>query len=467
LLAKATAHGKALTPLRRHRRSGPARLTAALATTAALTLATLAALVAHAGPAAAYPLGPGYWTVASDGGIFSFGAQFEGSTGGQRLNQPIVGMASFPFLEGYWLVASDGGVFSFGSADFFGSTGGLRLNRPVVGMAAHASGLGYWLVASDGGIFSFGAAQFLGSAGGQRINRPVVGMAATPTGNGYWLVASDGGIFSYGDARFLGSTGGQRLNQPIVGMASTPSGNGYWLVASDGGIFSFGDAQFLGSTGSIKLNRPVVGMAATPTGNGYWLTASDGGIFAFGDATFKGSTGGQRLNQPVVGMAARPPLALAVDPFVDAPGRTETWTPVNGDEQLALSWDGNGTAPAGARVLGVEGLDVSQLGTIGFTDESGACTAQPRLNLYVDTDGDGSFDTTRAYTCANGGGGAVKSFNPVAGATGAPALSPGNVVTGIDVLLGGAGSVNVDDIRAAGITVGDFRTHTAAGTTIG
>src|SRR5437868_3590084 len=30
---------------------------------------------------------------------------------------------------GYWLVASDGGVFSFGSAKFFGSTGGTALNK--------------------------------------------------------------------------------------------------------------------------------------------------------------------------------------------------------------------------------------------------------------------------------------------------------------------------------------------------
>jgi hypothetical protein len=37
---------------------------------------------------------------------------------------------------GYWLVASDGGVFSFGDAGFSGSTGALVLARPMVGMAA-------------------------------------------------------------------------------------------------------------------------------------------------------------------------------------------------------------------------------------------------------------------------------------------------------------------------------------------
>ncbi|MDA8355030.1 MAG: Ig-like domain-containing protein, partial [Actinomycetota bacterium] len=106
---------------------------------------------------------------------------------------------------GYRLVASDGGIFSFGAARFYGSTGSIALNKPIVGMAATPTGQGYWLVASDGGIFSFGAARFYGSTGSMTLNKPIVGMAATPTGQGYWLVASDGGIFSFGAARFYGS----------------------------------------------------------------------------------------------------------------------------------------------------------------------------------------------------------------------------------------------------------------------
>ena len=65
------------------------------------------------------------------------------------LNKPIVGMASTPSGNGYWLVASDGGLFSFGDAHFFGSTGSMPLNKPIVGMASTPSGNGYWLVASD------------------------------------------------------------------------------------------------------------------------------------------------------------------------------------------------------------------------------------------------------------------------------------------------------------------------------
>jgi hypothetical protein len=73
--------------------------------------------------------------VASDGGIFAFGAPFLGSTGSIRLNKPIVGIAPTPTGAGYWLVATDGGIFAFGDAPFFGSTGSITLNKPIVGMA--------------------------------------------------------------------------------------------------------------------------------------------------------------------------------------------------------------------------------------------------------------------------------------------------------------------------------------------
>ncbi len=78
-------------------------------------------------------------------------------------------MAATPSGNGYWLVASDGHIFSFGDAVLHGSTGDIAFNQPVVGMAATPSGNGYWLVASDGGIFSFGDAVFHGSMGDPAI----------------------------------------------------------------------------------------------------------------------------------------------------------------------------------------------------------------------------------------------------------------------------------------------------------
>jgi hypothetical protein len=273
----------------------------ALALTTATTLSTV-----KARPAGAVSPTPAYWLVASDGGIFSFGgAQFYGSTGNIRLNQPIVGMSATPDGGGYWMVASDGGIFSYGDAQFHGSTGNIVLNKPVVGMTPTPDGRGYWLVASDGGIFSFGDAQFWGSTGNLRLNKPVVGMAATPDGRGYWLVASDGGIFAFGDAQFWGSTGNLVLNKPVIGMLTGPNGNGYFLVASDGGMFSFGTAPFFGSLGGLPLKRPIVAAATTPDKGGYWMTDGGGLVSNFGDASYFGSAPSP-LNRPVVGMAEAP-----------------------------------------------------------------------------------------------------------------------------------------------------------------
>jgi hypothetical protein len=257
-------------------------------------------------PACSVPaaLFTGYDLVASDGGIFTFGGNpFCGSTGGIRLNAPIVGMAMAPDSGGYWLVASDGGVFAFGGAGFYGSMGGQHLNSPIVGMAAMPDGDGYWLVAADGGVFAFNA-PFYGSMGSQHLTKPVVGISAQADGQGYRLAASDGGIFTFGDAPFLGSAGDIHLNKPVVGTTNDTNTGGYWLAASDGGIFTYGGAPFFGSAGSIPLAQPIVGMAESSNGSGYRLAASDGGVFAYGTgAPFSGSMGGTRLNAPIVGMA--------------------------------------------------------------------------------------------------------------------------------------------------------------------
>jgi len=236
--------------------------------------------------------------------VHAFGVPHYGDTTAISPNSPVVGMAALADGSGYWTVASDGGVFNYGAAPFLGSLGAIELTKPIVGMAAHPSGDGYWLVASDGGVFAFGAAPFLGSLGGLVLDEPIVGMAAHPSGDGYWLAASDGGVFAYGRSAFFGSMGGIALNEPVVAMAGHPSGDGYWLAASDGGIFTFGAAAFFGSTGALKLDQPVVALAAVPDASGYWLAAADGGIFSFGSAEFLGSAAGTSRNEKVVAMAA-------------------------------------------------------------------------------------------------------------------------------------------------------------------
>jgi hypothetical protein len=265
--------------------------------------------------------------VASDGGIFSFGnAPFLGSMGGKHLNAPVVGMAYDQSggylgvggeqpLPGYWEVASDGGIFSFGDAPFYGSMGGTHLNSPIVGMALDATTGGYWEVAADGGVFAFDA-PFLGSLGGTHLSSPIVGMASGGDGSGYWLAAADGAVYAFGAAPNPGSLTNSP-STPVVSITSDPIG-GYWLVTSDGTLFTFG-APNDGSTAGIPLNKPIVGMAprADLFGSdtvGYWEVGADGGIFTFGTPDYYGSMGGVRLNAPVVGIASTPqPLLTGPD----------------------------------------------------------------------------------------------------------------------------------------------------------
>ncbi len=54
-----------------------------------------------------------------------------------QLNGTPIAVSSNPApSRGYWEVASDGGIFSFGGASFYGSEGGKPLNAPIVGIAA-------------------------------------------------------------------------------------------------------------------------------------------------------------------------------------------------------------------------------------------------------------------------------------------------------------------------------------------
>ncbi len=262
---------------------------------------------AAVGPTCPEPPTPpaGYWQVASDGGVFTFGgAHFYGSTGSIRLNQPVVGLAPTPDHRGYWLVASDGGVFAFGDAGFYGSTGSIRLNKPIIDMIPTVDGRGYWLVASDGGVFAFGDAPFYGSAGGENLGYPVTAATGSYLDGGYWLVDSNGQVYSYGDAKYEGQPSFAPGGFRITGMAPSHSWNGYWLASANGYVAPFGDAAPYGNVYGLNLNAPIVGMSTSTDGAGYWLQGADGGIFTFGDAPFLGSMGGQHLNAPMVGIAS-------------------------------------------------------------------------------------------------------------------------------------------------------------------
>src|SRR5206468_5099840 len=101
---------------------------------------------------------------------------FHGSMGAVHLNAPVQSLVPTASGAGYWLVASDGGIFSFGDALFHGSMGATKLNKPVVGMVRYADG--YLMVGADGGIFDFSTSPFQGSLGANPPARPIV-FAAT------------------------------------------------------------------------------------------------------------------------------------------------------------------------------------------------------------------------------------------------------------------------------------------------
>ena len=179
--------------------------------------------------------------IASNGQGYGLGGALALGNPPSRLDAPIVGGASTPDGKGYWEVASDGGVFTFGDAGFYGSMGGRPLNAPIVGMAVTPDGKGYWEVGSDGGVFTFGDAGFYGSLGQIQIGAPVVAMAATSDGKGYWLLKSTGTVINAGDARRYGSVYG--YNQDYVSFVLTADSNGYWLINSFGEVNAYGDAS--------------------------------------------------------------------------------------------------------------------------------------------------------------------------------------------------------------------------------
>ena len=120
-------------------------------------------------------LAGGRRTAASSRSMPPFSVQL----GGMHLNKPVVGVTATLNGTGYWLVASDGGVFSFNAA-FQGSTGGVALTKPVVGIGLDRATGGYSLVASDGGVFCFDA-PFEGSAGSITLIKPVGSITRSPT----------------------------------------------------------------------------------------------------------------------------------------------------------------------------------------------------------------------------------------------------------------------------------------------
>jgi hypothetical protein len=207
------------------------------------------------------PFASGYLLVSDTGVVYPFGLHSLGDLRDLRLNAPIVAAAAVP--GGYFLVAADGGVFTFGTAKFAGSLAARRLPAPIVGVAVTAAGDGYLLVDAAGDVYPFGDAHSYGDLGKTKLDAPVVGIGrdvsdSTPSiPDGYLLVTADGKVFAFGAARFVGDASNLHLKAPMAGILA--GNGGYYLFAQDGGVFTYGPA-FRGSMGGQHLNGPIVAM---------------------------------------------------------------------------------------------------------------------------------------------------------------------------------------------------------------
>ena len=296
------------------------------------------------GPASAEPSAAGgYWTTASDGGVFTNGdATFAGSEGARRLNQPVVGIAATASGAGYRMATSDGGVFSHGDASFEGSQAARPLNSPVVGIASPRSDAKAVLKTAAGA--SAGHITFQQVGGAVKVHVYVTGLEPKTEFHGFHIhangactgdfVASAGGHWNPS-----GSTHGDHQGDlPVLyanaaGIAratyTTDAFTVAQLLSDDGGVAvivhagrdnyanvpdRYSTAEGAGADSTTKANGDAGGRAAcgvvSPVGGstrgGYWLAAADGGVFAHGDAPFAGSAGALRLNAPVTAIAPTP-----------------------------------------------------------------------------------------------------------------------------------------------------------------
>ena len=326
--------------------------------------------------------GDGYWIFNGNGRVAAFGqnAGFYGDPRASKLPHTIVALAPAHFGTGYWLLADDGAVYTYGSAKYLGNgqpgdpngfftamlpsaTGdGYRLatyqgrvhgfgdavdygslwNVPTKdGKAVFAytslrpgsttvtalgppsmTGTaiakvettwtpadGYWMLGADGNVYPFGGAVNLGDAKPHLAGHQAVDLEPTPDYGGYWIIDDTGRVFGFGNAKTTPGNvdaGALRAGEKVTSLSSTPTGAGYWIFTSHGRVFAKGDATHFGDMAGTALNGPVLDSIPTPTGQGYYMVGSDGGIFAFGDAAFAGSMGGKPLNAPVQSLVPDP-----------------------------------------------------------------------------------------------------------------------------------------------------------------
>jgi hypothetical protein len=216
--------------------------------------------------------------------------------GGMHLNSPIIDLAPTPSGNGYWLVAADGGVFAFGDATFSGSTGGQPLGGPILGLRPTAGG--YWLFGRDGAVFAFGQARFMGPVTTAPLASGHAGVSFTSSHTGTTnVVAAVGAPGALVASAPLATTwtpaptgqltlspGHSTVNvgvtQHVTATVTDPSG----AAVADGTVVSFtvsGPGGAAPSTTPVPTSGGVAAFALTSSQAGTsTITASSGSLWA-------------------------------------------------------------------------------------------------------------------------------------------------------------------------------------------
>lgn len=128
----------------------------------------------------------------------------------------------------------------------------------------------------------------------------------------------------------------------------------------------------------------------------------------------------------------------------------------------------NGCAAFAAAIVdGVEGLTITQLGTIGFS-VNGTCGAgSPRFNLYYDSNGDGEADGVAFYGCSAHVSGTDAGWTSMSASSAVPdfcysfalpgtcTLIAASTVVQLSVLVDEKGTWYIDRVKAAGYITGE------------
>ncbi len=216
---------------------------------------------------AATPNDGGYWLALKDGSVYAFGdARFYGDLRSERFHggspnlppgAPVTGIASSRDGKGYYLLAGDGSVYTFGDARFHGSEGDYKASGVPVAIATDPVTGGYYIATSSGHLYNFDAPFHGSQISGHYY--PVVGLAEMHNGKGYWMVTSSGAVFAFGSAKRYGSLTGRT----VVGIAAGDNDRGYYLADSLGGVHPFGHVAFHGSVLGRTGGDPVIGIAGS------------------------------------------------------------------------------------------------------------------------------------------------------------------------------------------------------------